>query len=569
MRLTHVYIAKFRAIREAEIRVGTELAIVGKNNSGKSTILRAVNSFFNFESERQAFEEGRHQFQKTTTAIVELRFDKVPTSSSLTRHGAGTDQFRARLRYKKKPVWEVHDGTAWSAAPASMHVDLTKLIRFAYIPARRDHEVAGWGEGGLLRRAVERYVALHIEKRDNITPKVSGAVSQIKKGAFRVLQKKIKQKFPIDRGFSFEIDYAQTPDYTFLLSNMVLRITEGVTTVDLQDCGSGTQSLAAFALYSYLAELDGATYILGVEEPEQNLHPQAQREMLQALRSSPLQVLFTTHSTVVLDELKHHEVVLCRRVSSTTRTIEAKTTQLSVDFWTRHSLDEDRYYQFHRYHNSDFFFSSYVILSESKTDAEVLKAVLAGAGVDLIREAVTILNIDGVNSLPHAFHLLKELQIPFATVLDKDYFIPYQNDNLSSSRTPSGFPKYGLEYKTGTLLQEMVPDAAEQTDLLDKLIKNHSRAMDILEKSAVFCFRWSIDIDLVNSSAARSLFFSTISVPTAEQTTTGLLVQRKNKIKKLEVLLPVVQGLAIKNLPNSYKRLRKALPKLIRESATS
>lgn len=48
MKLTKIRIEKFRAIREAEICVGTELALVGQNSSGKSSVLRALNAFFNY-----------------------------------------------------------------------------------------------------------------------------------------------------------------------------------------------------------------------------------------------------------------------------------------------------------------------------------------------------------------------------------------------------------------------------------------------------------------------------------------------------------------------------------------
>ena len=69
--------------------------------------------------------------------------------------------------------------------------------------------------------------------------------------------------------FTFDLEYLQPPDYSLLLRDLTLQVTEGTTTVDLADSGSGTQSMTAFALYSYLAELKGSTYVLGFEEPEQ------------------------------------------------------------------------------------------------------------------------------------------------------------------------------------------------------------------------------------------------------------------------------------------------------------
>ena len=43
--------------------------------------------------------------------------------------------------------------------------------------------------------------------------------------------------------------------------------------------------MAIFALYAYLAELQSKTFVLGMEEPEQNLHPQAQRQLINRITS--------------------------------------------------------------------------------------------------------------------------------------------------------------------------------------------------------------------------------------------------------------------------------------------
>lgn len=566
MILNSIYIEKFRAIRTSEIRLGKELALVGQNSGGKSSILRALNAFFNFEDERHAFETGRHTFQRTSTAIVELRFGNVPAECKLRRADEANQSVRVRLRYKKSAVWQIFANGEWEVAPADLHEQLSAHIRYVYVPLRRDHEVSGWTEDGLLRTAVEAWVKHHTSKRDRISPEVAKITRMIRERTFSGLSKQLRQITPITGGFSFKLDYARQPDYSLLLKDLVLRVTEGFTTVDLQDCGSGTQNMTAFALYSYLAELEGSTYILGIEEPEQNLHPQAQRELLLKLRQMPLQVLFTTHSTVMLDELRHDEVVLCRRSPSPSRGIEVTTTQLQASFWHDNDLNEERYYQFHRRRNSEFFFSNFVILTESPIDGEIVRLLLAQAGLSPTEYAVSFLSFDGVKSLPYIYHLLKQLKLSFVTVLDKDYFIPYLNDDLAASRDGRGFPRYRKEYKTGTLVEQIIPSGEEREKLLDLFLSNHSRAMDVLENSNVFCFMWSLETDLVNSATARESLFDGFNIPEEARTTRSLLIDRSKSLKKLENLLPVVKELQPANLPNSYKRIRKKVPELIKSA---
>lgn len=563
MKLQAVHIRKFRAIRSSDIRVTDELALVGQNNAGKSSVLRALNAFFNFADERVSFDSQRHAFQKNSVAEIEVEFDAVPLACTIPRSGAGASTIRARLRYKKAAIWQVHSGGKWVLAQTDFHEELSRHIRYVHVPLRRDHEVSGWGDRGLLQSAVEAWVRHHTRQRDRISPKVAELGALIQSRAFDGLSKHLRKVTPIGGGFTFQLEYTRAPDYRLLLRDLVLQVSEGATTVGLEECGSGTQSMTAFALYSYLAEVQGSKYILGIEEPEQNLHPQAQRELLLSLRKLPLQVLFTTHSTVMLDELKHDEVVLCRRVASTVRGVEVTTTQLAPNFWATTGLDEVRYYQFHRRRNSEFFFANFVVLTESPVDAELLKELLRRANADPTRHAVSVLSLDGVQSLPYAYQLLRALSFDFATVIDKDYFLPYRNAELDRSRDSRGFPMYGSQFNNDTLLETMVTDPAERTKLLQLLQSNHSRAMDILQKDNVFCFRWSIDIDLVNSNVARQELFKQMGIQAAQQTTNALLVERKNALKKLETLLPVVQSLQPSSLPNSFKRLRRVLAKLV------
>lgn len=566
MKIVKVRLEKFRGIRKAEIDVGTEIALVGQNSGGKSSILRALNAFFNFQDEREHFESSRHAFQKTSTAIIDLEFSDAPAACDLPRTVAGGSNVRIRLKYKKAANWELFNNGVWQTPPQGFLETLKSHIRYVYIPVARTEKVLHWGQESILQAAVMTWVKDYIKKRDNISPKVADATSIIKERTFKGLSKYLRGRTHLNGTFEFELDYSSTPDYSLLIQDLVLRVVDGTTSVDIADCGSGTQSLAAIGLYSYLAEALGGTYILGIEEPEQNLHPQAQRSLLAALKELPLQVLFTTHSTVMLDSLEHEEVALCRRVSSSTRGFEITVTQLSSGFWAEKSIDRERYYNFHRRRNSEFFFADYVILTEGPIDAELVRYLAEDGGLNLSQHSVSIISLDSVDSLPHAYHLLKELRINFASVVDKDYFLPYLHDELFASRDARGFPRYRREYKDACLIEDMLPDAAMRDELLKYFFSNHSRAMQVLEEVGVFCFRWSMDIDLVGSETAKSILFDRLGVPPAERTPEGILVNRRKLLKRQETVLGTTRVLQPRGLPNSYKRIRRRLPELVRQS---
>jgi predicted ATPase len=563
-----VRIEKFRGIRNADIQLRDELAIVGQNSAGKSSILRALNAFFNFHDEQQHFEKSRHAFQKTSTATIELEFSEVPQNCQLPRLVANSTSVRARLKYKKTPIWQIFSNGRWDSAPNDLHEELGRYIRYVYIPTSRTDSALAWAKESLLQEAVISWLKNYTRNRDTISPRVTQVTETIKNRTFTGLSKTLRKLTHLHGSFEFDIDYASPPNYQLLVQDLVLRVVDGDTSIDISDCGSGTQSMAAIAMYSYLAETLDSTYILGIEEPEQNLHPQAQRSLFATLKGLPLQVCFTTHSTVMLDSLDHEDVVLCRRVSSNTRSFEITTTQLPETFWDEKDIDRTKYYSFHRRRNSEFFYADFVILTESPIDSLVIEHLINSGGLDTSYYSVSIVSLDGVQALPYAYHLLNELGVSFAAVVDKDYFLPYLNDELESSRDSKGFPKYKKEYQTDCLIEEMRPSQRSRARLMSMFHKNHSKAMDLLENNNVFCFRFSLEIDLLGSNTATQDLYQLLNVPAQDRITSELLVNRKKQLKKLSTVLEIVQGLSPGALPNSYKRLRKRLPELI-ENSTS
>src|SRR5690606_9668710 len=146
------------------------------------------------------------------------------------------------------------------------------------------------------------------------------------------------------------------------------------------------QSLIIIALYRLLASLRNSSLIVGVEEPEVNLHPQAQRQLFTALKDAvgnDMQLLFTTHSPVLVDQIPHEDVILVRKVRERKRGFKTIASQVNENFFEDYGFQEERYYNFHSYRNSDFFFSRLVILCEGTIDAAIVKQLLAQGGYDL------------------------------------------------------------------------------------------------------------------------------------------------------------------------------------------
>ena len=71
MKIKKVEISKFRSIETGSFDIDDILGIVGQNNSGKTAILRALNSFFNPKKELQYFLSGVNLYS-TNRAIPKI-----------------------------------------------------------------------------------------------------------------------------------------------------------------------------------------------------------------------------------------------------------------------------------------------------------------------------------------------------------------------------------------------------------------------------------------------------------------------------------------------------------------
>lgn len=565
VRITRLKIEKFRAISSADIELGDTVALVGQNGSGKSSILRALNAFFNFDDEKADFENGNHAYSRTAQSVIEVTIEGLSSDPALPRSESRSDKLRAQLKFRKQPVWNVFEGGKWQSAVPGFHEALREQVAYALIPTRRDHAVAHDPASGLLERAVDEWVTSN-RQRDRVSPQVAKLGGQLQKNSLSGFEKQLRKVAPADGPFSFALSYSSQPDYKLLLTNLALSVNEGGQSIPLADSGSGTQSMAIFALYAYLAELQSKTFVLGMEEPEQNLHPQAQRALINRIMGLGLQVLFTTHSPTVVDSLDHEQVVLCRRIKGKSRGLEAQIRQIPSSFFTQHKLDRDVYYKFHRRRNSEFIFADFVTVTESPVDSAVILTLLQEAGADPVELGMSVVALDGVAQIPHMFHILRELGIASAFVVDKDYFLPYKSGERKTSLDSRGYPQYRAEAKADSLLSALFPETADHNKVVGQLVGNHQQAMASLREVGFFCFRYAMEIDLVVAQETRRRLFERLNLPAADRTELHLLTAKSKVIKRQETLLPVLIGLKSTSLPYSYKGLRSELPKMAKDA---
>src|SRR5690606_13573962 len=555
MKIKDIHISKFRSVENGKFHFNQITAIVGQNNSGKSALMRALNSFFNPEIEIHHYINGTNLYStKRAIPRITIDFQSVPNKpiyNPFTINGEITvkqefNKQRNKLEYSVK-----NNGTFQTATEAFIN-ELFSDVQFVLIPTERGAKYQGQDEVTILKRLLDNFFSTHTAKRDTLSPKVKDAFKYLKKNALSKVSKGIEEMYLAKKGFNLEIDSRFPLNYELFINDLSIKVIEEGQNFKLEECGSGIQSLIAISIYRYLAKLDHTNYIIGIEEPEINLHPQAQKELIFALldetNNNDLQLIFTTHSTVLIDELDHTKIVLVRKEKDEKRSFKTTIHQLDSNFWNNYNLQVLQYDKFHKFRNSEFFFANHVIVTESPTDSEVFRNLLKQKNVVIERHGISVLELSGINSLKYAFYLLRDLSIPKTMIIDKDFFFDYQNGDKTNSRYASGFFNYRNTFKNETLIPEILNVENKRNQIEILLTENHSRALDLTLEFDVLCMKYNMEMDLIASTTARNLIYQRLNIPVADRNTNNLLTNYEKGLKKLELLLYVIDNLPHRNL---------------------
>lgn len=572
MKITRIIIKKFRSIDKADVWSGSINAIVGQNNSGKSCLLRALNAFFNYEKEEAYFSRGAHSFSPRAVAKIELHFEEYDASKIPNKYinngkiiietsfRINTKGCARSIRYKS--------GSSWVTDPQVID-EVKKQIEFILIPPNRDAGALELLENNILQLLVEEKMKEATEARDNYTVKFKAAIDYLENKALKKIADDAKAEFPVNKSFGIKINYQRSISYKDFLPDVGISIDEAGLCHPLVECGSGIQSLTVISLYNLLGKARDENILLGLEEPETNLHPQAQKELIDYFKAlvhdgSVLQFFFTTHSSNMIDQVDHTEIILFKKVPDEARGFISVLKRLPKDFFEKYELNDFKYYQFYRYRNSDFFFSSFIVVTESKNEVEIIKRIGKKSGFDYETNGLSYLNLEGVDKAKYTVYLLKELDIPFLLIVDKDFFVPYGDGEFDSSLDHKGFPVYKTEFKNIDLVKTLINDHKGREKLLSCINSNHNRMLNILEDHNVISMRYSLDLDLVGTQKGQEKYYHLLNIPAPDRNTATLTSKRK-AIKKIARVIEVFECLDTNNWPHSYSRIRKILGKITKE----
>jgi len=243
-----------------------------------------------------------------------------------------------------------------------------------------------------------------IKEKINYQDKMDEILSSLKEINKKVLEndvivEKIKNKlielknniiFPVD---TIELNTFSKRDWEILDNLNIYYKLEG-TNFDIPffKSGDGTQNILLFLIFTIYIELmiesDKKIYpIIGLEEPEVHIHPQAQRALFQQISKIKGQKIISTHSPYIVDQSDIYNFILFKLFNN--RTIIKKIPKYKTNFDFKYGLSNAEYIQnkyfnneeellikrFILYKNPELFFSSAFILCEGESEKFFIEGI--------------------------------------------------------------------------------------------------------------------------------------------------------------------------------------------------
>ena len=325
------------------------------------------------------------------------------------------------------------------------------LPEFILVPAVRDvlEEVKvgktnpfGRLVNTLLRRISREHRSEIMKAVEQVRRLINRAEGRERIPEIREIEERLKRMLCPFVECDIEIEFP-FPDLESMFSSVRIYVDDGLRT-SVETKGHGLQRSIIFAILRAYADLirGGETVeeekdksvIFAIEEPELYLHPQAQRTMMQVLRTiseGKDQVIYSTHSSLFVDIAYFDEICLMRREQIEGHW-KSTVTQLSMDAMisdlktrfpktspTPQSM-RDRYSHVYSATRSEGFFARKVVLVEGPTEEYAIPVYSQALGYDMDRAGVSVISSGGKGQIDRLLRIFNEFRIPCYIIFDGD-----------------------------------------------------------------------------------------------------------------------------------------------------
>ena len=282
-----VRIERFGCVQDARLELTRLHALIGPNDSGKTTVLAAL---------------------RTACELIRLGEGQLEQTGRLDPRGVAGTKISASWGPE---VTCFHEEGAWQIAtanhpPPTTHHHLIRPFPGGIADPLRGATLIRWDPDAIRRpcELIPEGLSLTVGERGEGLPAIYEAILSRDRPAFDEIEAGVRRHFPTVKAIWL-------PTTTDSKKSLGVILNDG-TKVHASAMSEGLLYWLAFAVLPHVAP----TAILLIEEPENGLHPARITEVMTVLRevSSRMQIILATHSPLVINELQPEEVTILTRV---------------------------------------------------------------------------------------------------------------------------------------------------------------------------------------------------------------------------------------------------------------
>lgn len=457
-RLSHITIQNYRACREVSIPIESFTPLVGQNNSGKSTVLKAIQWVLKPAS-LSIGDFGNKDAPVIVSACIDGISQEVLDRIPEQKHRKAIEPYcrngRLWIRAKasgpgakalSKEVWDIEQCGGddlpehWRVYPTGLPEAVSVLLPDPlYIEAMEDvAEDLGKAKAGSTIKSLLDEVMVPILKAHADLNTALESITNIltTDGKNRSAHLKsfdvdataaLAQFFP---GLALDLDL-QVVDVKEFFKAGDLHVTDKITgdRRRFDQIGTGAQRAIQMALIRYLADsrnLDverPSRRLLLIDEPELYLHPQGVRRLRSALAQLAevgFQVVFSTHSPMMLCRENAPDTINFRQ-SAGKGVVAQKPLRQAVTQALDNAQSQSRTL-FELGNLAEIYFSDTVVLCEGKTDRRLLPLAYERLFHHPPEaDHIAFISLGSCADIPKALPVLEAMGIKSRAVADLDF----------------------------------------------------------------------------------------------------------------------------------------------------
>lgn len=442
MKIFQLKVKNYKSFKDEQILslFGSRYALIGRNNSGKSSLINAIHLVLGSKDPRYMNLDETFYYDVNQELLIEVTLVTtdlndiwdLPTTKKNKGIFAGKfkkDPMSAQitLTINQKLDGSISDKFLIRVGGFPVHQNVTDLrnalgknvIALPNRSAKEDLSASKWTSFGMLMKSIlessPRYKELqdHLEQINILIEEMLNAEKT------QILSS--SQIITFIEDIKFQLTKENKPSE--LLRNLELFVKENNKFFHISDTGTGTQSTIIIAILELaLKHKTTKSKLLCIEEPELFIHPQGVRFLSQLINriidETNCQVIVSSHSPIFISGLDPRSIVRIEKTKDGSIIHQLSGTFVDEDNKIKRTLNSE---------NSEMFFSSMVVLVEGETEKilfnELSENLKSDDGRDLnyFKNNCSVCSVGGKENIGNYIEILKKYNIPVKAVVDGDF----------------------------------------------------------------------------------------------------------------------------------------------------